>query len=158
MPSPRFSIVCAGLVGWSLVAGCADIFGWKEGKPYPPDADLDASVDTVRSDADDALGSEGDRTDVPPSMGMLRVLPTTGDFGRVVSGARSGILSFELSNTGSGATEPVGAILTGADAPSFAIADPSCAGKILQPSSRCTLGVQFAPNGPGARTATLLVS
>jgi hypothetical protein len=116
-------------------------------------------------DAHEAGGTEGgigadagDSADVPPSTEILRVLPTAGDFGRVVSGGKSSVLSFEVSNLSAVATESVGVMLTGPDAALFAVTDTSCVGEILQPNGRCTLGVQFSPNSPGARMATLVVS
>ena len=59
MALQRFSLACAALAAAALLAACNSILGFQEGKPYPPDAGLDASVAMDGSDADGPVAAEG---------------------------------------------------------------------------------------------------
>lgn len=88
----------------------------------------------------------------------LRVVPTTRDFGSVVSGSQSAPVDFTVTNTGGVATGSLGNMVSGASTSEFVIASSTCAGAPLAGGASCTISVVFHAGAPGAKTASLDVT
>jgi hypothetical protein len=85
--------------------------------------------------------------------GMLR-------FGSQPKGVTSSPLQVTVTNTGNSAMTLTNAVITGVNAPNFAIdtATTNCmltAGAILYPGQTCYIGIKFTPNAVGTRQAIL---
>ncbi len=84
--------------------------------------------------------------------------PASFDFGTVVAGSRSVAHQFVVRNEGGAALALDRVTLTGADIDQFALSGDECTGAELAPGAQCAVRVRFAPDGSGARQATLRVS
>ena len=91
---------------------------------------------------------------------VAALLPTALDFGSVTTGTTTGIQIVTLTNTGSAALNVTAISLTGANAGDFAIVAagstpcPATSGSVAINAS-CTIGVQFAPQTAGTKSAAL---
>lgn len=92
------------------------------------------------------------RAQVPAALLMV---PSSRNFGSVVSGSMSTSVDFQVRNTGGVATSNITAALSGADASEFAIVSDLCSGAPLAGGATCTISVQFTAGTAGAKTATL---
>jgi hypothetical protein len=62
-----------------------------------------------------------------------------------------------ITNTGTAPLQVTGITFTGADSQDLLVASNGCLGPIA-PTANCTIGVDFAPQAQGARTATLSIA
>ena len=85
------------------------------------------------------------------------VAPTTILYSKVVQGTTSTPQTVTLTSSGTGAVT-IGAVsLTGSDAGKFSITSDGCSGKIIAPSSSCTVDIVFTPTSATAVTAALSI-
>jgi len=89
---------------------------------------------------------------------VLAAMPTAGDFGKVVVGNMSADITFDITNSGTAASDPLGATISGPDAAMFHFTSMDCVGKAVPAGGGCKLGVQFSPTQSGARMAQIDVS
>jgi hypothetical protein len=87
----------------------------------------------------------------------LTLTAATADFAATALGATSAAMSFTVANTGTIASGPLAAALTGANASDF-LGTAACLGSPLAPAATCAVAVTFSPQGTGNRTASLSVS
>lgn len=96
------------------------------------------------------------RYDIPPD---LTVAPSSLLFGIVRAGATSPPQTFTITNPGTVPTPlALATSKSGSDAAEFTITADTCNGAPLGPMSSCVVTVAFAPNGVGARSATIAVA
>jgi hypothetical protein len=86
----------------------------------------------------------------------LQLDPSAADFGLAWVGGQGNTRFFRVWNVGLGSGSVIPAI-AGAHAADFRIAFDGCGSLVLAPYDECTVQITFAPSGPGARTAVLLV-
>jgi Ca2+-binding RTX toxin-like protein len=72
--------------------------------------------------------------------------------------ARAPAVTVPATLDGASRLRPGAVTLSGADAAQFAISSNTCTGANLAVSATCTVGVKFAPNGLGARSAALAIA
>ena len=84
-----------------------------------------------------------------PSPGQLEFGSVDVHFG---GSPRHGI---QFSNESLSAVTLTSATVTGADAAQFQIVNDGCSGQTIEPTSSCTLEVEFRPGGPGPKVASL---
>lgn len=88
----------------------------------------------------------------------LSVAPSALGFGDQTVGQRSGIETIKLENTGNARLSLRRISLSGNDAGDFLLVAGTCDGlSFLAPGGDCTVGLRFAPSGPGTRRARLVV-
>ncbi len=80
------------------------------------------------------------------------------DFGSHDVGQTSAAKQLKITNLGVQALEIAGADLVGANADDFALAEDGCQGLVLAFKEHCTMLIQFAPSGPGARLAAIRIT
>lgn len=86
------------------------------------------------------------------------VAPGAVRFGAVPAAGRSAIETVTLANRGTARMAVGEPRIEGRDAADFVVVPGSCAGaSFLVPGSECTVGVRFAPSGPGNRRARLVI-
>lgn len=119
-----------GLVGTLLAAGC--------GGEGDPEVFLDGGTD----------GS------VEPMNAILKIDPTSKDFGSVAIGQMSAATNFVVSNTGNGSTAALAVSSTSMD---FVLSG-DCVGKVLAPTNTCTVSVVFKPTAAGVRSGAVNVT
>lgn len=90
---------------------------------------------------------------IPPA--QLAVAPTLQDFGTVLTGQSSNIVTFTVTNAGGVATGAITQTLGGADASQFSVASSSCSGATVAAGATCTVGIKFSPTSGGSKAATL---
>jgi hypothetical protein len=83
--------------------------------------------------------------------------PSSHSFGSQQVGTSGGIQVFTFTNEGSVASELSGATLGGEDRDQFRIARDGCSETSLAPGASCQVGVRFAPDEAGGKSATLRV-
>jgi hypothetical protein len=83
--------------------------------------------------------------------------PSSHSFGSQGVGTSGGIQLFTFTNEGSVASELSGATLGGEDRDQFRIARDGCSETSLAPGASCQVGVRFAPDEAGGKSATLRV-
>jgi hypothetical protein len=83
--------------------------------------------------------------------------PSAHSFGSQGVGTSGGIQLFTFTNEGSVANELSGATLGGEDRDQFRIARDGCSETSLAPGASCQVGVRFAPDEAGGKSATLRV-
>jgi hypothetical protein len=94
---------------------------------------------------------------------VANLLPTSIVFGSVAVGSTAATQTVTLTNTGSAGLNVTAIALTGANiadfgiAPSGGIACPVTSGTVVS-GANCTIGIVFAPQTPGAKSATLSFS
>ncbi len=89
------------------------------------------------------------------SAGALGISPSLLDFGVVAPGATSPTQTATITNSCASA-QPTGAVqvtLAGSDPSQFAIVGDQCSGISLAGGASCTVGVAYAPNTTGTKTA-----
>ncbi|MFN8218285.1 MAG: choice-of-anchor D domain-containing protein [Solirubrobacterales bacterium] len=96
---------------------------------------------------------EGDGVAASASM-----LPAAFDFGAVAGGARSASHEFVVRNDGPTPLAFDRVSVVGTDVDQFPLSGDECSGAELAPGASCAVRVRFAPEGTGARQATLRVS
>ncbi len=84
--------------------------------------------------------------------------PGGADFGTQATGTRSATRSFRVDNTGDAALRVSNVTVGGADAGQFQLVGESCTAAPVAPGASCAARVRFAPEGAGARAATLRVA
>jgi hypothetical protein len=82
--------------------------------------------------------------------------PASLDFGEVLYDEFSAPRSITLTNTGD-LTVTLSLAIGGADPAAFAVINPSCAGRRLEPGEACRLDIWMLPGRAGARSAELKV-
>jgi hypothetical protein len=82
-------------------------------------------------------------------------VPSSHSFGAQPVGTAGGIQVFTFTNEGSVATELSGASLGGEDRDQFRIARDGCSETTLASGGSCQVGVRFAPDEAGEKSATL---
>ncbi len=87
--------------------------------------------------------------------GLPTPTPSSHSFGTQQVGTSGGIALFTFSNEGSVATELSDATLGGEDRDQFRIARDGCSETSLAPGASCQVGVRFAPDEAGVKSATL---
>lgn len=87
----------------------------------------------------------------------VTLAPSSFDFGSQQIGTRSDAHSFVVRNEGGTSLDLGGVSIVGADLDQFALAGDECTGATLAPGAECLLRVRFAPDGHGAKAATLRV-
>ncbi len=85
------------------------------------------------------------------------LLPDSHDFGAQPIGRKSAPQAFVVANDGSGSLDLDRVEIVGADLDQFALSGDGCSGIVLGAGERCEVRVRFAPDGPGAKSATLRV-
>jgi Ca2+-binding RTX toxin-like protein len=85
-------------------------------------------------------------------------VPATLAFGNQVRGTQSAEHAITVRNDGASRLRPGAVSLSGADAAQFAISSNTCTGANLAVGATCTVGVKFAPNGLGARSAAVIIA
>ena len=80
---------------------------------------------------------------------------TTLPFGTVHVGVTSATQTITVRNPGTLTTSAITVAKAGADPTEFTIVSDTCNTLPLAPMSTCTIGVAYAPNGVGARSATI---
>lgn len=88
---------------------------------------------------------------------VLSVSPTAKDFGAWNVATISARQTFTFTNFGGQPSAALMAQLTGTDANQFMLANDTCTGVTLAPSSSCTVDASFAPTTSGTKTAVLRV-
>jgi hypothetical protein len=88
----------------------------------------------------------------------LRLLPTSQDFGTVVTGSSSSEVTFTLTNPGGVPTGTISHTFGGANAAEFSVRASTCAGAPLAGGANCTIVVRFNAASAGAKVATLDVT
>lgn len=83
--------------------------------------------------------------------------PFAHDFGAQERGTRSPAQVFVVHNYGTGALQLGAVSLSGADTDQFTIAGDGCTDALLGAGAECAVRVRFAPDGVGAKTATLRI-
>jgi hypothetical protein len=109
--------------------------------PPPPDVGPDAGDD------DDG----GDTAEIA-------IDGTPHDFGAVDVGSRSEAWSVTATNEGTHPTGPIAVEVVGANAEDFEVAADGCGGNPLAAGASCTVDLEFAPKGGGARAGRLTVA
>ncbi|MFN0246792.1 MAG: choice-of-anchor D domain-containing protein [Kofleriaceae bacterium] len=129
-------IFVSTLIGFGVVGGCGD-----DGNVNMlPDAPLiDSGIDTP-----------------PPSPGMLRLMPTSADFGSVVVGQTSSTMTITVGNVGMGPTGTISPAISGSMGSNFEIESHDCS--VLQPAATCTVTLSFDPGSVGQKQAMLAVT
>lgn len=95
-------------------------------------------------------------TALPAPEPELLVTPSALRFGDQGVGQRSGIETLRLENVGDARLNLRGIQLGGADAGDFQLVAGTCDGlPFLAPGGDCSVGVRFAPTGPGSRRARM---
>ncbi len=86
--------------------------------------------------------------------------PAIHDFGNARIGMVVGPETFTLRNTGGAPTGVITTIIAGTNPSDFTIPSgaDTCSGASIPVMGTCTIGVQFSPVAPGARSATLRVT
>lgn len=87
----------------------------------------------------------------------LRTNPAGADLGQVVVGQLGSELKFDVENISLLPTSVSSVGLSGAHADEFSITSDSCRNRALNPRATCSVGVTFAPTGPGRRTALVQI-
>ena len=94
----------------------------------------------------------------PPPIPKLVLEESTLDFGPQPVGHRSTIQTVNIRAGGTGNLELREFTLEGTNASDFHIVPATChAGPSLQPGSSCAVGLRFLPQGPGPRSARLVL-
>jgi hypothetical protein len=88
----------------------------------------------------------------------LRLLPTSQDFGTVVTGSSSPEVTFTLTNPGGVPTGTISHTFGGANAAEFSVRASTCAGAPLAGGANCEIVVRFNAASAGAKVATLDVT
>jgi len=87
----------------------------------------------------------------------VTLAPSSHDFGELAAGERSAAHSFAVRNEGSTPLDLESVAIAGADSDQFTLAGDECSGATLAPGAECVVRVRFAPDGSGAKAATLRV-
>lgn len=87
----------------------------------------------------------------------VTLAPSSHDFGAQAAGTRSAARAFAVRNEGEAPLDLDGVSITGADLDQFTLAGDECTGATLAPAAECLVRVRFAPDGSGAKAATLRV-
>ncbi|MGA8746392.1 MAG: choice-of-anchor D domain-containing protein [Solirubrobacterales bacterium] len=85
----------------------------------------------------------------------LTLSPSGHDFGSQIKNSVGRAQIFTLTNEGKTPAVLGAASITGANSDQFRLSTDTCTAAELAPGGACELGARFAPNGAGARTATL---
>jgi hypothetical protein len=123
----------------------------------PLAAGLRTATVTLTDDAPDSpqlISVQGNATAAPGS--ALVVNPNSPDFGTRTQGT-SNPMNVTLTNAGTAALHITNAVLGGANASEFTLADPTC-NTVIAASSSCTLVLTFAPLSVGAHAATVTLT
>ncbi|HEX8110099.1 MAG TPA: choice-of-anchor D domain-containing protein, partial [Kofleriaceae bacterium] len=140
MSAGRRAVLCASS---TLVLGCNQLLGVGE------------LHESKQGDAGLAIDAA---SDAPPGGQAVLVLDTgTYQFGTVVTGASPVEHTFTISNTGTAASGPVHAEITGTAMSSFSIGTNGCTGA-LDAGRSCAIAVRFAPVATGPVDASLHVT
>lgn len=125
---------------------------------FTPSADVAFSA--VLTVAEDGFGAVSVSSVVSGAGGepALRAEPAGADLGRVVVGSPSTELHFDVANVSAFATSITSVVVSGEHAAEFAITTNNCAGRPLNPSVSCNVGVTFSPADDGRRTALVEVA
>jgi hypothetical protein len=83
--------------------------------------------------------------------------PAGHDFGAQAAGTAGPSQTFSLTNESAAPLEIDTAAVSGLDPDQFRLAADACVETTLAPGASCSLGVRFAPEGTGARSAVLRV-
>lgn len=87
----------------------------------------------------------------------VTLAPSSFDFGYQTAGTKSAGHSFAVRNEGGAPLDLDSVAIVGADLDQFALAGEECTGASLAPGEECLVRVRFAPDGAGAKGATLRV-
>lgn len=85
------------------------------------------------------------------------ITPASKDFGGQQEGTQSDPQTFTIKNTGDAALGITTVSVAGADAAAFTEQNDQCEGSAVAAGDSCTVGVVFAPNSTGAKSAVLQV-
>ncbi len=139
----------------------------------PDVAVADASVETFRAVVDaasgaDAVASAVDapvdapvNTDSSVDGGLtarLSLNKTAHDFGMVLVGSNSGLVTFTITNLGTGASGALMAVLGGANPLEFGVVSDGCSGMSVSPNGSCVVTMRLQPKSAGAWTASFTVT
>jgi Collagen triple helix repeat (20 copies)/Abnormal spindle-like microcephaly-assoc'd, ASPM-SPD-2-Hydin len=83
---------------------------------------------------------------------------TSLSFGDQPTGTVSASQAITVTNTGGQALAVMGAAVTGANDSDFIKASDTCSGETLAPGGTCLVRIRFAPEAPGARSASLRIT
>ena len=104
----------------------------------------------------DAPLNDGAIDTPPPGPGMLKLTPTTSNFGSVVTNTTSTAMPITVTNIGEGPTGTITASISGAMGSNFHIDTNNCT--TLAPAATCTINVEFSPSSAGNKSAALAVT
>jgi hypothetical protein len=88
---------------------------------------------------------------------VVTLAPDAFDFGALAAGDRGTARAFLVRNDGKATLDLDSTTLTGADPDQFLLAGDECSDNRLAPGAECLVRVRFAPDGAGAKAATLRV-
>jgi hypothetical protein len=146
------SVLIFGYGGWVVFWTISGNLPIGDGAPLPwyaaaVELDGDGETDVVLGTSSDLRVMLGDPLKL--SGFALFAAQTIGNVGPEVSAT--------LTNRGTRPYTVEGAVIEGTGADQFELSTDGCAGKILQPTEECALGVRFQPSSVGTANATLAV-
>lgn len=86
------------------------------------------------------------------------IAPGSFDFGSQTAGSRSAPHDFTIANPGTTRLDIHQVSIGGSELDQFVVSSDECSGASLAPGEECVVRVRFAPDGEGAKQATLRVS
>jgi hypothetical protein len=96
--------------------------------------------------------------EITPLVGTLSLAPTTGlSFGTQAQEMVSSPQTVTITNAGSGPLQISGLTFSGTDPGDFMLSSDGCLGDVAA-GANCTVGISFAPQAQGARSATLQIA